>query len=186
MLHVNELSKEYPTPRGPLRVLSGVSFDLKPGDAAAIMGPSGSGKSSLLYILGGLEPPTSGTVTLDGKNPFQLDATGLAATNLRTAVDRIAGYAAIGRNEAELVIGTTNANLTVPNSDPDLQLDLAATRKPEPTQVTVYVRDNGIGIDPKYHQKIFRIFCRLVRREESFGPHDSTSNYAYDYRYDCR
>ena len=78
MLHVSELSKEYPTPRGPLRVLSDVSFDLKPGDAAAIMGPSGSGKSSLLYILGGLEPPSSGTVTLDGKNPFQLDANGLA------------------------------------------------------------------------------------------------------------
>ena len=54
MLHVSELSKEYPTPRGPLRVLSDVSFDMKPGDAAAIMGPSGSGKSSLLYILGGL------------------------------------------------------------------------------------------------------------------------------------
>jgi len=78
LLHVSELSKEYPTPRGPLRVLSDVSFDLKPGDAAAIMGPSGSGKSSLLYILGGLEPPSSGTVTLDGKNPFQLDANGLA------------------------------------------------------------------------------------------------------------
>jgi lipoprotein-releasing system ATP-binding protein len=78
LLRVNELSKDYPTPRGALRVLSGVSFDLAPGDAAAIMGPSGSGKSSLLYILGGLEPPTSGTVTLDGKNPFQLDASGLA------------------------------------------------------------------------------------------------------------
>ena len=64
--------KEYPTPRGPLRVLSDVSFALAPGDAAAIMGPSGSGKSSLLYILGALEPPTSGTVTLDGRNPFQL------------------------------------------------------------------------------------------------------------------
>ena len=68
------LSKEYPTPRGPLRVLSDVSFSLAPGDAAAIMGPSGSGKSSLLYILGALEPPTSGTVTLDGRNPFQLRA----------------------------------------------------------------------------------------------------------------
>ena len=78
MLQVSELSKEYPTPRGPLRVLSGVSFDMAPGDAAAVMGPSGSGKSSLLYILGGLEPPTSGTVTLDGRNPFQLDAAGLA------------------------------------------------------------------------------------------------------------
>jgi lipoprotein-releasing system ATP-binding protein len=36
------------------------------------MGPSGSGKSTLLYVLGALEPPTSGTVTLDGRNPFQL------------------------------------------------------------------------------------------------------------------
>jgi len=79
LLQVTDLSKEYPTARGALRVLSGVSFDMAPGDAAAIMGPSGSGKSSLLYILGGLEPPSSGTVTLDGRNPFQLNATELAA-----------------------------------------------------------------------------------------------------------
>jgi len=79
VLRVNDLSKDYPTARGPLRVLSGVSFELVPGDAAAIMGPSGSGKSSLLYILGGLEPPTSGSVTLDGVNPFGLPAAELAA-----------------------------------------------------------------------------------------------------------
>jgi lipoprotein-releasing system ATP-binding protein len=42
------------------------------GDAAAITGPSGSGKSTLLYILGALDPPTSGTVTLDGQDPFAL------------------------------------------------------------------------------------------------------------------
>ena len=79
MLNVANLSKEYPAPRGALTVLSGVSLSLAPGDAAAIMGPSGSGKSSLLYVLGALEPPTSGTVTLDGQNPFQLPATALAA-----------------------------------------------------------------------------------------------------------
>ena len=79
MLKVSDLSKEYPTARGPLRVLSGVSFEMAQGDAAAIMGPSGSGKSSLLYILGGLEPATSGTIALDGKNPYQLSATDLAA-----------------------------------------------------------------------------------------------------------
>src|SRR5688572_28982569 len=43
------------------------------------MGPSGSGKSTLLYIMGALEPPSSGTVTLDGQNPFQLKAKELAA-----------------------------------------------------------------------------------------------------------
>ena len=79
MLNVANLSKEYPTPRGALTVLSGVSFSLAPGDAAAIMGPSGSGKSSLLYVLGALEPPTSGTVTLDGQDPFQLPAAAVAA-----------------------------------------------------------------------------------------------------------
>jgi lipoprotein-releasing system ATP-binding protein len=72
MLHVAHLTKQYPTPRGPLTVLSDVSFSLAPGDAAAVMGPSGSGKSSLLYILGALEPPTSGAITLDGRNPFEL------------------------------------------------------------------------------------------------------------------
>jgi len=79
VLKVTDLSKDYPTARGPLRVLSHVSFEMAPGDAAAIMGPSGTGKSSLLYVLGGLEPPTGGTITLDGTNPYQLDAKALAA-----------------------------------------------------------------------------------------------------------
>src|SRR3981189_3539895 len=78
MLTVANLSKDYPTPRGALAVLSDVSFSLAPGDAAAVMGPSGSGKSSLLYVLGALEPPTAGTVSLDGRNPFQLSADALA------------------------------------------------------------------------------------------------------------
>lgn len=79
MLEVVNLSKEYPTPRGPLAVLSDLTLSLAAGDAAAIMGPSGSGKSTLLYILGALEPPTTGTITLDGRNPFQLDPRALAA-----------------------------------------------------------------------------------------------------------
>ena len=79
MLQITDLTKDYPTPRGRLRVLDRVSLQLEPGDGAAIMGPSGSGKSSLLYILGALESPTSGRVTLDGRNPFELSATALAA-----------------------------------------------------------------------------------------------------------
>ena len=78
MLQVSSVSKQYPTPRGPLQVLSDVTLTLSPGDAAAITGPSGSGKSSLLYILGALEPPSSGTVTLGDRNPFALSAGGLA------------------------------------------------------------------------------------------------------------
>src|SRR5262249_22117366 len=45
----------------------------------SIVGPSGTGKSTLLYILGALEPPTSGTVMLDGRNPFTLGDKDLSA-----------------------------------------------------------------------------------------------------------
>ena len=79
MLEVINLSKNYPTPRGPLPVLSGISLKLSRGEAAAVMGPSGSGKSTLLHIIGALDTPTSGTVTLDGDNPFELDEKALAA-----------------------------------------------------------------------------------------------------------
>ena len=79
MLEISNISKQYPTPRGPLTVLAGVSLSLDRGEAAAIMGPSGSGKSTLLYIAGGLEPPSSGTVTLDGVNPYGASEKELAA-----------------------------------------------------------------------------------------------------------
>ena len=79
MLEVRSLSKEYPAPAGPLRVLSDVDLTLEAGDSVSIVGPSGSGKSTLLYMLGALEPPTSGTVWLNGQNPYALDDRGLAA-----------------------------------------------------------------------------------------------------------
>jgi lipoprotein-releasing system ATP-binding protein len=79
LLKVENLSKEYSTPAGPIRIVSDVSLTLPPGSAVSIMGPSGSGKSTLLYMLGALEPPSSGTVTLKGQNPFLLNAKELAA-----------------------------------------------------------------------------------------------------------
>jgi lipoprotein-releasing system ATP-binding protein len=71
MLIAKDITKSYPTPRGELSILSGISLTLTRGDAIAIMGPSGSGMSRLLYFLGALEPPTAGVVTLDGQNPFE-------------------------------------------------------------------------------------------------------------------
>jgi lipoprotein-releasing system ATP-binding protein len=79
MLQVQNISKSYTTPRGELPILANVSLTLARGQAAAIMGPSGSGKSTLLYILGALDPPSSGTVTLEGTDPYTLNERDQAA-----------------------------------------------------------------------------------------------------------
>jgi len=79
MLEVEGVARHFPTPRGLLRVLDGVSFRLEPGARLAVMGPSGSGKSTLLSILGTLDEPTAGSVRLDGVDPFALPRDGRPA-----------------------------------------------------------------------------------------------------------
>ncbi len=79
MLDVVGLGVTYTTAAAVLRIIDGVNFSLRAGEAAAVTGPSGSGKSTLLYALGGLEAPTDGTVRLNGQNPYELTADGLAA-----------------------------------------------------------------------------------------------------------
>jgi lipoprotein-releasing system ATP-binding protein len=78
-LSVTSLHKEFPTRHGPLVVLQSIDLALERGQALAIMGPSGSGKSTLLHILGTLDRPSSGSVRLEGKNPFELPEAELAA-----------------------------------------------------------------------------------------------------------
>lgn len=79
MLVATHLAKRYDTARGGVPIIDDVSLEVARGDAIAIMGPSGCGKSTLLYILGALERPSAGSVTLDDKNPFDLDDAAQAA-----------------------------------------------------------------------------------------------------------
>ncbi len=79
ILCARDLRREYPTPGEPLVVLRGVSFKLARGESMSIMGPSGCGKSTLLHILGTLDPPTAGSVELNGQDPASLAAGPLAA-----------------------------------------------------------------------------------------------------------
>ena len=66
VLEVEDLSRDYPTGEGTLHVLAGVSLAVKAGEVVGLVGPSGSGKSSLLHSIGLLERPTSGRVCING------------------------------------------------------------------------------------------------------------------------
>ena len=62
-----DLVVEFPTAQGPMRVLDGVSLDIRQGEFVSVIGPSGCGKTTLMNILGGFVQPTSGQALLDGK-----------------------------------------------------------------------------------------------------------------------
>lgn len=78
-LVVADVTKSFPTRGEPLQVLRGASCRLAAGENLAITGPSGCGKSTLLHIIGTLDTPSSGSVQLDGADPFALDEPRLAA-----------------------------------------------------------------------------------------------------------
>ena len=72
ILRVTDLKKTYVTGDTAVEALKGVNLSVDKGEFIAIVGTSGSGKSTLLHMLGGLDRPTSGTVSIDGKDIFTL------------------------------------------------------------------------------------------------------------------
>lgn len=72
ILETHDLKKYYGAGDTQVKALDGVDLSIEQGEFVAIVGTSGSGKSTLLHMLGGLDRPTSGSVTVDGKNIFSL------------------------------------------------------------------------------------------------------------------
>ena len=72
ILRTRALKKYYGSGDTLVKALDGVDLSVEEGEFVAIVGTSGSGKSTLLHMLGGLDRPTSGTVTVEGKNIFSL------------------------------------------------------------------------------------------------------------------
>jgi ABC-type lipoprotein export system ATPase subunit len=80
LLELKNISKKYsmPSGKGYTTVLKDISLQVSPGAMIAVVGPSGSGKSTLLNIIGALDKPSSGEVTLFGKNLDECDDTELS------------------------------------------------------------------------------------------------------------
>ena len=75
MIQLRDITKSF----GSLQVLRGISLDVERGEVLSIVGPSGAGKTTLLQIMGTLDRPDTGTVTIDGTQVERLNERELAA-----------------------------------------------------------------------------------------------------------
>lgn len=81
MIQIRDLTKTYRSGEVDVHALRGVNLSVAKGEFLSVVGPSGSGKSTLFNILGGLTPPTSGTVQIAGRDLLKM--TDAERTNLR-------------------------------------------------------------------------------------------------------
>src|SRR5437867_7551319 len=78
LLSVRDIEFSY----GQLQVLFGISMDVHPGEALALLGTNGAGKSTLLRVIAGLEKPSAGSVTFDGRDITSVPADRLCGEGL--------------------------------------------------------------------------------------------------------
>ncbi|MFN2593389.1 MAG: ATP-binding cassette domain-containing protein, partial [Actinomycetota bacterium] len=102
------ISKTYVTATGVIKALTSIDAEFGPGRVTAVMGPSGSGKSSLLRVIAGLDRPDAGRVSVDG-----IDIGGLPAARLRRVRHDLIGYVFQRPEENFIPYLTIDQNLDV-------------------------------------------------------------------------
>jgi lipoprotein-releasing system ATP-binding protein len=78
VLSLENVHKSFKHDGSLIEVLTGIDLVVRPGDSLAIMGASGVGKSTMLNIMGSLEPPTQGIVKIGNRNLYELDSSALS------------------------------------------------------------------------------------------------------------
>jgi putative ABC transport system ATP-binding protein len=78
LVHAKGLRKDYGSGEGLVRALDSVDLDVSRGEAVAVMGPSGCGKSTLLHLIGGLDRPSAGELSVAGQRLDGLSERALA------------------------------------------------------------------------------------------------------------
>ena len=169
-----------------------INVEIGEGEFVAITGPSGSGKSSLLYLLGLLDSPTSGRVWLDGQDTSVLDSGDLAALRLRNLGFVFQFHFLLPEFSAldNVMIpmrrlgGTTESEMRARAEDIFQTLDLSAEMAKRPGQLSggqrqrvaiaralannprIILADEPTGnLDTRNARNVFEIFSRLVREQ---------------------
>jgi len=83
LINLSKVTKHYRRDAIDIPVLDNIDLDVAPGEFLALMGPSGSGKTTLLNLIAGIDKPTSGRITIDGKNIAGLNEKQLAKWRAR-------------------------------------------------------------------------------------------------------
>lgn len=106
-IELKDIRKTYTMGEARIYALRGINLAIKQGEMVAVMGASGSGKSTFLNIVGCLDKPTKGTYTLDGENVSELDKNQLAAIRNQKLGFVFQGFNLLGR-------ATVEANVELP------------------------------------------------------------------------
>ncbi len=191
LIEVVDLEKDYPTGAGVFRALRGVSLAIAAGEFVAIMGASGSGKSTFMNLLGCLDRPTRGSYRLDGQDVSRLSSDQLAALRNReigfvfqgfnllpklTALDNVAlplMYAGMGREtrrrQAQAMLERVGLGDRSHHTPPQLsggQQQRVATARALATRPRLIFADEPTGnLDSETSRQVMDLFSRLNREE---------------------
>lgn len=141
IVNVSNLKKDFI--KGQVKALRGLSFEVKDGEFVIIYGPSGCGKTTLLGLIAGLEPPTSGQVTIGGRNINQLRRDEKACLRRHTTgmvfqqYNLVSSLSALDNVAMPLILSGVKRSVAIQESSTVLdKLGLESRKKHKPSQLS--------------------------------------------------